>query len=500
MTYRYTIEGIDVNPRGEWSISNDQNAGQIFFRRNLTGDLTFIGTDYDLIMGMTECETLEFIIYCGVTEFWTGQFKFPSDFDVDEDSCAMTGTPEVVDEYSCIMENYETKYDVRMFIGGLAPDLRDCLGALIQTLTVSFPIGVPGAGVMSTDVLNTLIRGVNFMNCDHFDLRSSFMWRDNFPNGTNYAGAYGANNYITGAANRLEYVYLRHNSANRTGWGGTACDIPTLMSFKDFEDMLRNRFNAYWYIDQNGDFRIEHIRFFDAAFVQSDFETGINLKTLIANVKESYAFRRNKYTYETGELYDQEHWTWQHWEGTEGGMAHGQDFEGVPIFYGAAVGEKSDCVPGEFKEKEIATPNFWSDVEWGWGLATVAINPAGSARPDTIGCPGWLMLDIDTATGWIRCETGALSGAPTVNAHVSTANLQEAYFTWDRIFLDGDMNSGNVILFDSEIRKKLQEAIEFERCCSTEFDPLDFVETEMGSGKVKAATEKLRSIDIELLY
>ena len=48
--------------------------------------------------------------------------------------------------------------------------------------------------------------------------------------------------------------------------------------------------------------------------------------------------------------------------------------------------------------------------------------------------------------------------------------------------------------------EKLQEAIEFERCCSTEFDPLDFIETELGSGRVKSATEKKRSVEVELLY
>ena len=496
MSYRYTINGIDVNPRGEWTISNEQNEGQIFFRRKLQGDLTFIGNDYDLIMSFSDCDVLEFIIYCGVDEFWTGQFKMPYDFDIDEDSCFCVGTPEVVDEYSCIMDHYDTEYDDVGFYSGvsnrIAVEIYDTGGALIDTLNTCAPL---------YDILDRLLNGslgVPYLDCS-LTIKSSFMFEDNFPNGTNYAGAYGTNNYITGAANILDYVYFRYNAGVRSDTGGTTCDFSQAknVSFKFFENLLRERFNAYWYIDQNGEFRIEHIHFFDKDFPESDFETGINLKTLIANNKKSYAFRRNKYTYETGELYDQERWTWQHYEGTEGGFAHIDDFEGVPIYYGTAEDLKSYCVPGDFKEKDVATPKLWTDVEWLIGLLGL-----GTPNPDAVDCNGHLMINVDPgfAPARVRITAGAISAANRVNGSMSTANLQEDYFTWDRIFLTGDMNSGNVTTFDSEIRKKLQESIEFERCCSTEFDTLDYVETELGSGRVKAATEKQNSIEIELLY
>lgn len=504
MTYRYTIDGTDVNPRGDWVLNLEQGDGQIFFRRKLRGDLTFIGDDYDLIMASSDCDVLEFKIFCGAAEHWEGKFKFPYDFDIDEDSCACVGEPEVVDEYSCIMDFYETEWRMAMATGPIQPVINDCAAGAIYTMTnVFFPLGVPGAVSTDTGHLNHIINSSNRMNCG-LTLASSFLWRSNFANGDNYAAAYGTNNYITGAGNRLEYIYLGPNTNIRFDFGGTVCDGTAYYSFKDYEELLRNRFNAYWYIDQNGDFRIEHIRFFDAAFANSDFETGINLKTLISSNGKSFAYRRNKYTYETGRLYDQEFFSWQHWDGTEGGVAHGSDFQGVPIFYGAAQDQKSDCVPGVFKERDMATPRFWTDIDWGWGLRANPPAAGGSAQPDIIQCPGFLMLDVDTtAANHINCEVGIFSGVNGMNRHLSTANLQEHYFTWDRMFLDGDMNFGGAtprVLFDSEIRKQLQEAIEFEHCCDTDFNPLDFVETELGSGRVKAATEKKRSIDIELLY
>jgi len=493
MTYRYTINGADVSPRGDWEINYERNVGQIFFRRVLTGDLTFIGDDYQTIMGMSDCDVLEFIIYCGVSIHWEGQFKFPYDFDINEDSCSMLGTPEVVDDYTCIMSHYDQEYYLT-HVGGTTstPELRTCVGALLDTLPTCRTIFW---------YLDTLINDAVNMDCDFSgNIKSSFLWRDNFPNGTNYAGAYAANNYITGAGNRLEYIFLIKNSALRTHYGGTACDslAQNTYTFKKFEEFLRNAFNAYWFIDENGEFRIEHIHFFDADFPESDYEPDIDLTALVSSNGKTFAYRRNKYTYETGELYDQERWTWQHYEGDEGtGITHGADFEGVPLTYGPGAGEKSDCVPGEFKERKIATPNFWSDIEWAYQLRMVG----GAAMPDKIACTGLCMLDIDTSgTDVVRCEAGDISLANIINGHCSTANLSEHYNLYDRVFVGGIVNNNVLVRTLTAQRHKLQEAIEFEHCCLDEFDPLDLIKTELGEGAVKTVVQKKRSIEIELLY
>jgi len=501
VTYRYTINDIDVNAIGDWEISYERNAGQIFFRRILRGELTFKGDDYDTIMGMSDCDVLEFKIYCGASLHWEGKFKFPYDLEIDEDSCFMKGEPEVVDEYTCLLTNYETEYKLLLNAGGTAIQLRSCAGALLQNLGNAYPLGVAGGPAASifTSHLNTIINGSSYMDCD-LTLASSFLWRSNFPNGTNYAGAYGTNNYITGAGNRLEHIYLYANSRLRQLWGGSACDGPLHpMTFKEYETLLRDRFNAYWFIDENGDFRVEHIHYFDPDFPESDYQVVNDLTTLVSNNGKLFAYRKNKYSYEVGELYDQEIFTWQHYDGTEGTIAHGADFQGVPIYYGSAVGDKSDCVPGIFKEKDLATPKFWSDIYWAYQL-----NAAGT--PDSINCPGHVLLDVDSATNYVRCEQGAYTGVNNINAHLSTANLQEHYFTYDRIFLTGHMNNGatppaaETTAFDTAKKHKLQEPIEFTLCCDEDFDPLAFIRTELGDGAVKTAKQKKRSIEIELLY
>lgn len=483
MTYRYTINDADVNALGDWEIGYERNAGQIFFRRILTGDLTFRGDDYQTIMAMSDCDVLEFKIYCGASEHWEGQFKFPYDFDIDEDSCAMVGTPEVVDEYNCILANHETEYDVGVPSGSISVDTEICAGGG-STVTM-------GACYPLFEYFDEIINDADKMNCS-LTISSSFMLRDAFPNGTPYAGAYGTDNYITAATNRLEFIHLTKNLSLRT----TSCGIgnSAIATFKQFEELLRNRFNAYWFIDENGHFRIEHIHFFDADFPESDYEVGTDLTTLVSSNGKVFAYRRNKYTYETGDLYDQEFFSWQYYTGTEFTQVHGADFQGEPIFYGDAVGEKSDCVPGVFKDKDIATPKFWSDVEW-----YILLIAAGTE--DELACDGFLILDVDLGgTNVVNCEASILGAGNIRNMHLSTAGLQDHYFQYDRIFLDGDMNDGDVTTFTTAQRLKLQEPIEYEWCCDDGFDPLEFIRTELGDGAVKAATQKKRSIEVELLY
>ena len=485
--YRYYIEDVEVFPQGEWEISYQRNEGQIFFRRIFDGELTFRGADYDLIKSFC-CRIITFDIYCGGAIHWQGQFQYPYKVKFDADSCIVVLTPEVVDEYTCILNNYDVEYS-NTAIGGaysIVPSLYDCTPALINVLPTCYTI---------YGYIEHLLNHISNMNCG-VTVKSSFMWRDNFANGDNYAAAYATNNYITGLGNRLEYIYLAANSGIRSTFGGTVCELPRPFTFKDFEDLFRNAFNAYWFFDENGDFRIEHIYYFDPAFPESDYTIGTDLNTVMDRGGRSYAYRRNKYEYETGRMYDQEKWTWQHFEGTEAAVVHGSDFEGVPVFYGAAVGEKSNYVPGEFKEKELATPSFWADIEWAWALVA-----AGTLS--SISCPtGFCMLDILPAAvpPRTRCEVGAISGVNTVNAHCSTANLLDNYHQYDRIFKYGDMNSGDVLSFQTAQKHKLQDPIEFPLCCNDTFDPLNRIRTGLGDGEVKAAVQKKQSIEVELWH
>lgn len=490
MNYTYEINGAAVNPRGDWGFEYRRNTGQIFWRVFVTGKFIFQGDDYDTIVAMSDCDVLDFEIFCQDESIWTGKFRYPYGFSrIDTDKCIIEGTPEVVDEYTCIMDKYETEYLLSP-AGGLAGvTIYSCAGGFLSNLPIGYPI---------LSWLTALINGATKLNCGFSNIYSSFLWRDNFPNGDNYAAAYGGNNYVTGAANRLEYIYLWTNTSLRSQFSGGAltCDGWHYYTFKMWEEYLRNAFNAYWYVDENGDFRIEHISFFLPGFAHSSFgASAIDLTAMLApQHRNSFAYRRNKYTHSADLLFDQECWTWQHYEGTEGTIAHGSDFVGAPIFYGASADEKYDCVPGDFKEKKWDTPKWWSDIYWAQQLQA-----AGTAS--TINCGGLCFADVDTAPvpDRIRCEPGAISGGNVINGHCSTANLHDYYHTWNRIFLTGNMNNTPAVAFDSAIKKKLQEKITFPVCCM-DFDPLAGITTEMGVGLIHSASIDKKSVTIELLY
>ena len=482
---------MSVNPTGKWEIEYRRNDGQIFFRRILTGELIFKGVDYTYLNSIVDnlvsypggCTYIDFVIYCDEEEFWTGQFKYPYSFTFDDDSCIATGTPEVVDEYSCIMDYYEQEYLMPIRPAPIDIELRTCPPGNVLLKDFGFTSSLK-------EYLDYLINHIDAIDCD-LTLKSSFMWRDDFPNGDNYVASYGGDNYVTGNFNRLDCIYLYQNTSLRLNLGGTLCEEQSKFSFRQFEELLRNAFNAYWYIDENGDFRIEHISFFLPGFAHSDFGSWIDLSTLMSGCN-SYAERRNKYKHLTDKLFDQEKWKWQHWEGTEGEVAHGVDFEGEPIYYGIEENRKADCVYGEFKEKIYSIPNFFTDIYWAYQLEALF-------EADTIGCPGWCMWDVNVATNYIRCETGILSGVSTINGHLSTANLHDNFFRWDRIFLNGNMNGVDEV-FDSAQKLKLQEEIEFPLCCSDEFDPMKTIITEMGEGTIHSAVQTPYSLKIQLLY
>jgi hypothetical protein len=497
--YTYKLNGVSVSPTGQWEIEYRKNEGQIFRRRYMTGKLTFTGDDYDYIMSLTECEYYDFVIYCGNIEFWAGVFYFPYSFHIDTDSCLLVGTPETKDEYTCIMREYEKSYTYSTMEGNIGAmgymsnpvELRTCAGVL--------PPGVMAGGINLYQWRYWFygLLGIHAMNCFvPDDIKSSFLWGDDFPNGDLYATDPGAGiNYITLATNHLNKLYLVSNNAMRNAYGGTGCygSSPLTISFKLFETWLRERFNAYWFIDENGQFRIEHVRFFLPGFAHSDYGSQVDLRTLLANCVD-FENRKNKYVYQTDLIFDQEEWVWQHYRGDEGGFQHEANFVGEPIYYDA------DCVPEEpLAIKESTVEKLSTDCEWVIGLLNLV-----PANIDALSCDGYFLWDINTTPtpDRVACEVGLLNGVNVVNGHLSTANLMEHYFTWERIFLTGTMNGSDitpVTTFDSAIKKKLQDEIEFPWCCD-EFDAMKQVTTELGDGTPYSVVQKYSTIKIQLLY
>lgn len=124
MTWRFSIS---TNGGADWTVvtplngsklaveqSRDLDAGQIFFRKKLTGKPLFGGADYRLLDAVRRnptrrCEELLIKLErnCGQwQEYWRGRFTAVGS-DWDFDSCLVTVNPSTVDRYTCLLDAQE---------------------------------------------------------------------------------------------------------------------------------------------------------------------------------------------------------------------------------------------------------------------------------------------------------------------------------------------------------------------------------------------------------
>lgn len=106
--------------KDDLSFSIEKEGEQMFFRRKMSGNLTFIGADFSFIYSQTFETRFEMdmlISYDGGNTwkpYWKGLFyKTDCEFDLDNQNVKVS--PNVLDEYTEILKNYEKEFDlVRM--------------------------------------------------------------------------------------------------------------------------------------------------------------------------------------------------------------------------------------------------------------------------------------------------------------------------------------------------------------------------------------------------
>lgn len=114
-----------VNPMyKELTIDYEKESNQMFFRRKINGKLKFIRKDYDYLMTKDIWYEFQLQIFKEETnwvKYWEGKF-FYTDCEFDADNKIISVTPQVVDEYSFILDNYEQELDLIQ----LAPPITQC--------------------------------------------------------------------------------------------------------------------------------------------------------------------------------------------------------------------------------------------------------------------------------------------------------------------------------------------------------------------------------------
>ncbi len=451
-TYTYFIEGTEVHPGGEWSIK-PRRADADFsyckdYRNVFEGELVFKGDDYDLLRGNFCCDILTFLIKCDGVDYWEGFFVFPTSFEVDEDLCTLTGSPGTKDKYflfdlyagDAIEVASGTNYVVSWEIlpGGILGDQWKVGNRTILALD----------GIAQNILDNAIALAAP-------TLMSTFFWNDLFPDGTNpyplaifpfedsINYATGANQYLTGIGWEMTDYIQNLNVTAYPSW-----------SWNQLMEILHDMINVWWYIDEQGDIRIEHIHFWDLYFGDSyDLEVLDDGKW----IENSSKYRPMNELMPPREFWDV--------STIFGGGAN--DFARQSIIYDCFAGALN-ITGGHGAVKTYGTQDRVSDLEevdWnsapdvdGWMFLHTISRGEAQRPPFNLNPP----IGVNRVVWY---DFGVRSGANHLNAHLSTSNLINNYYTYDRPFPIGDTIWSEPFVFESTARNQLQTEIVFPVCC-----------------------------------
>jgi len=231
-----------------------------------------------------------------------------------------------------------------------------------------------------------------------------------------------------------------------------------MLTLEKLEKILYYMFEAWWYIDSLGNFRIEHDSFFNRT-------VAYNCNALPHSV---FNAAKNKYTYDKSKMPKYEKFLHAEMLFT--------DFIGTSIYYdNLCVDQDSSS-----NEKQYALDFVTTD------LYSLFLEPDEAEKTGFV-----LMANKVTGSGYVvAIEQGVISQAWISNGHLSWANLHNVYKRHNRILKQGYLN--NVLTtFVTAKPVRIQKNMIIKFCCDDEFDPLiQLYQTELGDGTLQEAVEK----------
>jgi len=151
------------------------------------------------------------------------------------------------------------------------------------------------AGGSLHDVLNAIVSGASYMNLS-YDVVSTILWNDALPTDppgsiSTYIGSNPTNDYVLSASAIWNYIWL-----TRADDFTTDKEDNIELSLKDVLDLLKFKLRLWWFIDADGDFRIEHEKYFKS------YTSQLNVTTLTSEKPE---VDNRKYNYDRSDIYNQ---------------------------------------------------------------------------------------------------------------------------------------------------------------------------------------------------
>lgn len=248
-----------------------------------------------------------------------------------------------------------------------------------------------------------------------------------------------------------------------------------MMKLKDLLTWIRDTFNAFWYIDSNGDFRIEHRKYFEWGL---SYTVPAAISIDLGVVYPENLLKLRRYEWSKPSLF--------RFEKLEIPYSYFDDWTEASIEY-----DQMSIYGNETKTTVI-----------GWGTDIIAMKESG----DELSKQGWTLLNVNlVGSGGIFIRkvintVGALTGASWQNARFSPANLFRDLWTWGRLLPEGKVN-GIDTTFDSIDRLKKQVEISFPQCCQ-DIDYNGIFRTPLGDGMLDSAEYESKSgnLKVQLIY
>jgi hypothetical protein len=289
----------------------------------------------------------------------------------------------------------------------------------------------------------------------NLEIKSTFLFNDTYPNGTVVS-----DNYVTHTENILNKLYLIDKLDFKRPNASELTNIANI-TLSNLNNDLFNLFQVYPFVDENGDYRYEHISYW-----LNNKELGIDLTQEYSQYLTDRSFKFDKIEIPNREKFSLPE-------------AKSIDFLENEIKY-------DNVAPLEDGEnvKDFTLKKLYTDCD---AILTDLENSSNE---------GFVLVILDEDNN-IKISEGLLSGEQVQNAELSFANLLPKYWIHDRPFYKGYINE---VLTDF-IMKYIKRGNPLKIMSSEDINPKKLVKTYIGDGIVDKLTEYLNDDkDIELLY
>jgi hypothetical protein len=241
------------------------------------------------------------------------------------------------------------------------------------------------------------------------------------------------------------------------------------IKLNDVLTMLKYVYNVYWWVDEDYNFRLEHLNYFERGGQYYTDNVGTDLTTsLEPKTGKNWGYRLNKYTYEKQNIPERVTTKWMDNQSFA--------FEGSPIVMRSEYAEK-----GSLEERVVSV--FSSDIDYMF------------ANTSDISQDGFALFDCERSGGiysppFVNLSLWGYDGVKAQNGYLSLAWLSNNYHRYGMPTHNINVNGTDTTAITTK-RTKVQE-IEF---AAFDFDPMELIKTDIGIGQIYELEQEIMDTD-----